>query len=272
MNLNPGRWGDFAKVQGPAKNARGIPLSLEWTKTYLPLFCLDKSNTFWTSLALGLYDDWQLYALAKAKISLYYAAVIADGGHPRNAEYRLLSAESVRKGTGTLASQFQAAPTSEVSPESWQIIADCFRIELLIISGDPRPNAAGQLPVVPRGDHNNRQVILRRGADNEYYFVRPDKPNPYKWRYDAHIVRDLMQLPVRAKNLLDYINDNTEMAVRQCPFLQTDGDGLPVVPHVTITGYNGLFEPPDRLLDEADPRPHPSNPQLLAYQNNGQWF
>ena len=189
-------------------------------------------------------------------------------GHPRMEEYRALNAYSISKGTGSLTHQLRAAPTREVSLEIWQVVADCFRIELLVISGGPRQQFKGRLPVVPRENHNSRQVFLRRETYNEYHFVRPDKPDPYQWRYSAHMPPDVLKPPADLAQRRKFVEEVEESDVRRCPYLQTDADGLPLQPYEDLAGYSGVWKAPEHLLDEADQRPHPTDEQLRAYINN----
>lgn len=237
------------------------------------MFCCDVSNTFWTSLSIGLYNNYECWARTRCQVNLYYTAVMADNKHPRNAGYTILSAYAESMGLGTLASQLLPNPTTGLSPEMWQVIADCFHIELLVITGNKRDvDGRPTHPMVPRGDHNARQVLLRLETDDEYHFVRPDKPTPYDWRYSSHITRDLVKAPKNPKQLQEFIEEASELSARRCPYLVTDLDGVNVVPYAAIPGYGGPFLPPYHVLDECQVVAPPTDAQVNAYLNNGMWL
>lgn len=155
----------------------------------------------------------------------------------------------------------------------WQVVADCFHIELLVITGDKRViNGRPSYPMVSSGEHNARQIFLRLETDDEYHFVRPDKPNPYEWRYSSHIIRDLVSAPKNPEQLQEFNVEASELPSRRCPYLVTDLDGVNVVPYAAIPGYGGPFLPPNHVLDECEIVAAPADEQVNAYLNNGLWL
>ncbi|KAF4636256.1 hypothetical protein G7Y89_g1823 [Cudoniella acicularis] len=296
MDLNR-RWElDIDRVQDG-------PLTLLWrcdrgeteaNDTYRLLFS-DKKSTFWTSLAIGLYNDWQFWGHVKCKVAEYYRRVRTDPQHPRNQDYALLNISAVAKGHRPFTAQLRAGTTQnaqtgpvQVSSELWQIVADCFHIELLVISGDTRMGGKNgrspYLPVVPRGNHNNRQVFLRRLPDDEYFFIRPDKPNPHEFRYTGHIPREKIKLPPKAQGRTAHNIAWRRSNDRRNPYIITDNDGVPVNNQRNyIANYTGTDQPPFHVEDALEPVTFTTlaasplvigltDAQLNPYYNNGLWL
>ncbi|KAF8847444.1 hypothetical protein BDZ45DRAFT_754895 [Acephala macrosclerotiorum] len=174
---------------------------------------------------------------------MYYTAVMAEKGHPRHAGYTILSAYAESMGIDTLAGQLLSKPSTGVSPEMWQVIADYFHIELLVITGDKRYRMQANLP----------------------YRFTPDKSSPYEWRYSSHIITDLVKAPKNEEQLQEFIAQASEPSARRCPYLITDLDGVNVVPHVAIPRYGGPFLPPDHILDECQALAPPTDAQFIKY-------
>jgi hypothetical protein len=281
ISLVLGRKGDREFI-----NVQGCPRTLVWTIARLPTtFNCDINTSFWTAFASGFYDDWRYWPLAKCAVQNYWQDVINTpqyDPHPRRPMYIMLSQYAVSKNSGSFRRQLQAVPngnqpTVGVSPELWQVVADCFHIELLVITGDQRADGRVQsYPVVPRGDHNARQVFLRREADGEYHFVRPNKPSPYEWRYTAHMHPDLLNAPKGAKLTAHNTKCNVSTAKR-CPYLVTDADGVYTKPPAAIPQYHLLvafLHVPSHVLDEAADvvnQDQTAGGAVDAYFNNGRW-
>jgi hypothetical protein len=161
----------------------------------------------------------------------------------------------------------------DVEVELWQVVADAWDIELLVISGNEvqDPTASGtnpvlSLPVIPRGHHNNYQVILRREADGESLATDPDKPHLFNCPYTAHMVCDRLRPPVSKRRLAAYNIEVANKNMKRCPHMQTNNDGVLVLvggAPAAIAGYVGPLESPRDLLMRIDGHYHHQEMQLM---------
>jgi hypothetical protein len=279
-------------------NVYGCPKTLAWS-SYRPIFDLNIASTFWTSLASQLFShaNSRIYwAEVKLRTHLYYNQVMDDVNHPRHDGYNLLDNYGQSKGhTGFDSTLHPGDPHGAdiVEPEIWQLIADCWHIELLVISGNEMPDLTSNkvygdssLPVIPRGSHNRRQIFLRRMPDGEYMGVVPYRLEGWRneYRYTKHIVRDLLKPPVDHAHLIPYNVEVDDKNMLRCPYMEvdehgnlalTDGGANP------IPRYLGPLEPPGFVKDEEEiwslPKSRP--PGYIArphgfidlYLNNGLW-
>ncbi len=138
----------------------------------------------------------------------------------------------------------------------WQIIADCYKIKLIIIIGHqlPRPPRQWYFNVIPRGDHNNRPIFLFFEGRWEYRAVRPFVDDYIGYRYEGHMPTHYTRLPNMGPGAAAAIparaNQVTASNLLRCPFLQVDRWNLPLHPPA---GIPAPFGPPDPVTHDANP-------------------
>ncbi|KAL5315073.1 hypothetical protein ACEPPN_017724 [Leptodophora sp. 'Broadleaf-Isolate-01'] len=134
-----------------------------------------------------------------------------------------------------------------------------------------RRNAQLYYPVIPRGDHNTRQVFLKRELTHFYDFVRPmSKFAPLSnFRYDGHMTPDRIS-DHTAASLATLHASNT----RRNPYVVCDFEGVPVAPLAILPGSTTVLpatEPPGFVLDQLTPPAAATAEYLDAIWNNVAW-
>lgn len=283
------------------------PDLFDWvkTRTYQPwrkihprqFYCKNIENTFWHALSLALFRHEKFCAGVKAGAASYYVRTSQPGAggvaHPRVPHYNALDASGQARGAAAAAAapvhpvstwQQQLAPhgaapggvVHRTSSELWQLVADAFDIELLVIIAQPM--ADGQKLIVPRGQHNKRQVFLLLETDGEYRAVEPASRDPFSFRFEwfkdvEHSVPP--RFGAQAANWALAINDADE---KRSPFTIVDNWERPVgvrpfmdggVPVAAIApAYVPPFGPPDAIVcDPISSTPVPA--VIMAYLNTG---
>ncbi|KAE8442519.1 hypothetical protein EG329_003300 [Mollisiaceae sp. DMI_Dod_QoI] len=255
----------------------------------LTFYCMHIENSFWHALSIALYTDEKYWAEIKAGVDAYYNRVLITPGHLRVADYAALDAYAIARGAFAggaapaqpvssfaqqLAPHVPPAPPHHVSSELWQVVADAFDIELLVIIAQPIPD--GQKLIVPRGQHNRRQVFLLLETDGEYRAAQPESRDPCSYRFEWFKDLEHNILPLDAAQGASWavaINISDE---KRSPFTIVDNwqrpVGVPPMPGVVggIPPYVGPFVPPTPFIhDEFGP--NATNAQILANLNSGNW-
>ncbi|RDL35937.1 uncharacterized protein BP5553_06549 [Venustampulla echinocandica] len=223
------------------RNVAGTSITWAIDRAADSLFCRKRQNTFWTSLSQGLLGDTKLWAEVKASANIYYqAATLPANHHPREDLYQDLHVATLRRRCTLnppphlqIASlQRQLLPDGpylelcDVTPELWQIIADCFGIELIVIHNNDSSDPAKTLRkrVLTRGSHNARQIFMLLDVDGEYVPLRPMVSDRANWRYTAH-------MPKPGKTFEETMRRSGEI---RSPCVKLDGTGLPIEPYEGI--------------------------------------
>ncbi|KAF8861084.1 hypothetical protein BDZ45DRAFT_687906 [Acephala macrosclerotiorum] len=268
-------------------------------KVFYPKY---KHNSFWHALSLATMHDEKYWADIKAGVGNYVSDVIGLGAlHPRAADYMNLGAYSRVRGAAVGA----AAPVHPVDPlgtqlmpdvgplglvvgarassELWQLVADALRIELLVIIAQPLPGDPQKL-IVPRGQHNAKQVFLYLETDGEYRAVEPASRDPGSYRFEWF--KDVEHnIPPRnagqaanwalAINLADEkrspftIVDNWERPIGVPP-MPLPAQGGVAAAAINVAAYAPPFVPPISIL--IDPIPIAAAPVFaMPYLNTGLW-
>ncbi len=129
-------------------------------------------DCFWQAFALAYAHDAKSFYQIKTRTRYWFQYILRTPGHIRYDLYRRLDAAA---GSGTIAQgdlprltltqQFMYSK-AWASDEMFQVVADCFDVELVIFS----PGKANTLyPVCVRGAHNRRQVLLCMNEDGDHF-------------------------------------------------------------------------------------------------------
>jgi hypothetical protein len=155
----------------------------------------------------------------------------------------------------------------DVTLELYQVIADCFHIELFVIQDryvQVSPNRKPYRPWVVRGDHNTRQIFMLQFSDADYIAVKP--VNGY-----AEDIRFAKHMPNHGQVKVEGFTNQElyDSALMRSPFVQHDIHGTPEVPTVFLNGYEGPIVP-EHLVNtpcvvEA------TDEEILAMANSGCW-
>ncbi len=129
-------------------------------------------DCFWQAFALAYTHDLRKFNCIKSRTAYWFHYVLRSEGHIRSDLYRRLDTSA---GSGTIAQgdpprltltqqlRYAAAWTSD---EMFQVVADCFDVELLIFSPGQRDIL---YPVCVRGAHNRRQILLSMNEDGNHF-------------------------------------------------------------------------------------------------------
>jgi hypothetical protein len=202
----------------------------------------------------------------KAGTNNYYTQVAANPAHPRNMPYTILNAGIGARPAPNpnIAAQLAAAPTAEVAVELYQVIADAWRIELIVIQ-ENAGNVGGTKTVIPTGDHNSRQIFLLAKQHGDWVALEPPFPGMDQFRYSWHMPFVYNSSPPNNPQLLRLAAELAASNLQRCPFM--DAAGLPMPGYVLPPGGP---EPPRPMVYEvyfAQPTPA----QTMAYLNAGWW-
>jgi hypothetical protein len=213
----------------------------------------------------------------KAATNHYYSTVL--GGHPRHTIYNDLNAAGIARGVPSLQAQLNRdvagvipSPIVDVTNELWQVIADAWGIELIVVFNDVI--VGRRKMVVARGDHNARQLFLLLEADGEYRPLIPAVSDSSGWRYMEH-------MPAKLKRKRPTVQDFVTSAEYRSPIYQLDARGYRLTPTAPImnqqTGaprmnaFQGGLYVPEHVIDEPNPAAT-SDAHIGAYLNTGEWM
>ncbi|KAK0123464.1 hypothetical protein ONS96_010447 [Cadophora gregata f. sp. sojae] len=193
-------------------------------------------SSFWFALSMSMYPSEAVWPELKYRVGVYLNSVIASPAEPRFEYYwSLLNfAFNTRFPYGNLLQQvisdlqgpYEVEP---VTPELWQIVADAFQIELMVIIAHvPRGRRPAHKTIVPRGSPKHRQVYLYLEEDGEYRSVVPFVDNPAEYRFTGHLPPSYTNSPRDGDviNTRDAAQEASDL--RRCPLLVTNEWGLPV--------------------------------------------
>jgi hypothetical protein len=111
--------------------------------------------------------------------------------HPRDSLYFDLNIAVQARGAPSLQAQLNPdapgvpSPIHDVTPELWQMVADAFAIELIVVFDAVMLNR--RRLTLARGDHNARQIFLLLEEDGAYRPLEPTVRDPPDWRYTEHM-------------------------------------------------------------------------------------
>ncbi|KAE9370600.1 hypothetical protein N431DRAFT_426963 [Stipitochalara longipes BDJ] len=223
------------------------------------------------------------WAETKAGTSWYYNDVTRAraGGvrHPRERLYDDLDQAAITRNAPSVLLQLAPAavgpvqvPFFDVESELYQIVADAWGLELIVVFDAVREQRR-RLTLV-RGDHNARQIFLLREADGSYTPLQPAVRDPADWRYSFHI-------PTKRKSMPN-VGEWQESARFRSPYYQLGANGhlrrprLPILeqavglPH--LANARGALETPERVEDDPTPPSTVPNAFVHGYLNTGNWM
>ncbi|CZR62659.1 uncharacterized protein PAC_12556 [Phialocephala subalpina] len=259
-------------------------------------------NSFWHALSFAIWQDEKYWAQIKARVARYAQEILTPpwgpGVHPRAVDYQNLNAYALVRAAavGAAAPMYpvahlhnQLAPDGgllgavlgdRASSELWQIVADALRIELLVIIAQPLPTDPQKL-IVPRGQHNAKQVFLYLEIDGEYRAAEPASRDPGSYRFEWF--KDVEHnIPARtAAQALTWAVKIDLADEKRSPFTIVDTWERPIgvppmpagaaVPPAAILGaYAPPFVPPNPIV--VDPISSvATDAQAFTYLNSGHW-
>ena len=160
----------------------------------------------------------------------------------------------------------------DVTPELWQIVADAYTVELVIVSGHKTAGRYGKYPVFTRGSHNDHQVMMLCDYDGAYEALTPLTPDPASWRYVAH-------MPGNGKTPLAPTQAQVARSdLIRTPYLLLDEHGLHGIPPAGIPAHSMSLRAdhaapwmvPNRILADQSTEPCTAE-QEDAMRNTGEW-
>ncbi|KAK0118120.1 hypothetical protein ONS95_012425 [Cadophora gregata] len=211
-------------------------VKMDRTQTLLPR---NMEYSFWYALSMAMYDDEMFWAGLKETVCTHTFSIFTSPAEPRHDVYQALIAYAARTRFpfGRIGEQVEPdarLPGSPYTleppgPEIWQFVADALKIELLVIIAHipaTRNPRARHKTVVPRGEHNNKQILLLLEEDGEYRAVRPKVDHPTSWHFEKHMPPHYAGPMTRPQHLArPAVIERSNL--RRCPLVEIDEWGIP---------------------------------------------
>lgn len=134
---------------------------------------LGAGDCFWHAFAMAYYHDTELWRSVKSRTRYWFEYVLQNPNHLRQRMYQRLDNAA---GSGTITGNEAPLLTlgrqlrylgAWASDEMFQVVADCFDVELIVFS---QFNGKGQFhPTVVRGAHNRRQILLAMTSNANHF-------------------------------------------------------------------------------------------------------
>ncbi len=132
------------------------------------------SNSFWRAFALAYHFDVERWAEVKVQVSDFFIKIASDTtrSHPRRALYDALNKQATKQHSTSLIRQLTHA-NEKTTPELYQVIADLFSVELLVVHDTAQsPFLLPRPAMVPRGQNGHRQIFLQAAGPGRYHTLR----------------------------------------------------------------------------------------------------
>ncbi|KAI9710880.1 MAG: hypothetical protein M1812_007332 [Candelaria pacifica] len=145
------------------------------------------SNSLWRAFALAYHFDTDRWAEVKLQVSNFFLKVVSDKGHPRWALYNALNKEARKEHRTSLSHQLTQR-NEKATPELFQVLADLFSVELMVLVDNTIVKDVPFHTMIPRGQNGDRQVFLHLPSPDRYDVLRMRSSVKYpKWY--AHMDR-----------------------------------------------------------------------------------
>ncbi|KAI9792539.1 MAG: hypothetical protein M1816_002059 [Peltula sp. TS41687] len=213
----------LARIMVSGNMVVGVEGSLR--QAFFPIDVVPDPNCFWRAFAQAYHYDQARWAEVLSQTCQWYDLVTTRyPRHPRRDLYRALNAQATDANNPLRDLETQLGHiNTETTEEMFQVVADLFSVELLVIHDQRRPaNVKFNYQVMARGAHNRRQIFLV-WDEGVFQALEPSLPvgkRKSEFRWTAHL-----------KSKQAYGNRWLTPEQARCPILSTPpqpGDGPPL--------------------------------------------